>query len=654
MTSKKFDPRRRLGDGILQMNRKELCALVSELCSRIRSEVETGRYHGGIYPENISLHRDGSVAIGPARTSNWDKRELAFVAPELYWDGRATEASDVYSLGLLLYYGVTGKLPFDGESQNSQLTRMSGREIPAPEQAGKSLGEVIAKATRYRPSERYQTVEQLQAMVESCLGNRYLNVEDSSQELFHKEDEELSDIERILVSILAEGDAEEKKPLERPAPKKEPAPEQDEGKAPPEETNESILQDIMQEMQKPEEEFTAEFRELELAGAIPAEKPAPKRELSDEELAALVASVFGPPEQPEPEAPVQPPQPEIPEPVKEPVEGNTVVITPVENIRVYEPNPGRKESAPASGREPIPILKEEKTPDLEPIVPQTQVTTPLPQYARNAQQAQQEEVNKRRKRPVIWVLAMCALLIIAAIVANAMLRDISSRRRSDVVMTTPYAGDASGSVVVPTAPVIEGETPSYIYVPEGEGEEEAEAPAEETAPAETQAPAPEETEAPAQQEPEQAAVVEEPQEQEGTQPVTEKGVSTYQVIWSDMSWTEARDACVDMGGHLVVINDQEELNQVVALMNAEGLTRAWIGGHRENDEIVWETGEAVDFYPWGAGEPSYRDSYDDVEENYLMLWYLNGWVYNDSRNDPVADYPQWYSGAIGYVCEIEG
>ncbi|MBO5496958.1 MAG: C-type lectin domain-containing protein, partial [Oscillospiraceae bacterium] len=217
---------------------------------------------------------------------------------------------------------------------------------------------------------------------------------------------------------------------------------------------------------------------------------------------------------------------------------------------------------------------------------------------------------------------------------------------------------------VPTAPVIEGETPDYLYVPDTEGEEgEDESTAEEPATTEPtpavpeepapEEPAPEEPQEPAPEEPEQAAAVEN-QESEPMQPVTEKGVSTYRVVWSDASWTQARDACVEMGGHLVVINSQEELNQVVALLNAEGLTRAWIGGHREGDQIVWETGEAVDFYPWGAGEPSYRDSSDDVEENYLMLWYLNGWVYNDSRNDPVADYPQWYGGTLGYVCEIEG
>ena len=38
----------------------------------------------------------------------------------------------------------------------------------------------------------------------------------------------------------------------------------------------------------------------------------------------------------------------------------------------------------------------------------------------------------------------------------------------------------------------------------------------------------------------------------------------------------------------------------------------------------------------------------------VEYWYADGWVYNDSRNDPVADYPGAYSGTIGYICEFEG
>ena len=130
--------------------------------------------------------------------------------------------------------------------------------------------------------------------------------------------------------------------------------------------------------------------------------------------------------------------------------------------------------------------------------------------------------------------------------------------------------------------------------------------------------------------------------------------STYQVFIEDISWTDARAKCEALGGHLVVISDEAEFAKVVELARNSGVNKFWIGCHRVDGTLVWETTEEVSYYPWASGEPSYFDSYDGVSENYVMLWYADGWVYNDNRNDPVADYPGAYSGTIGYICEFEG
>ncbi len=128
----------------------------------------------------------------------------------------------------------------------------------------------------------------------------------------------------------------------------------------------------------------------------------------------------------------------------------------------------------------------------------------------------------------------------------------------------------------------------------------------------------------------------------------------YQFFTEDVSWTEAQQKCISLGGHLAVVSSAEELNEITALAAANNIQKVWLGCHRENGALVWENGETVDFYAWGRGEPSLYDSGDKVAEDYLLLWYFNGaWVYNDSRNDPVHDYPQMYSGQIGYVCEFE-
>ena len=150
-----FDPERALGEQLLEMNRDELCAFVGKLCLTIQAEVGARKYRGGLFPENISRDDEGSLGIGPGKLEKWKGQELEFIAPELYWDGTATPASDVYSLGLILWYGISGgKLPFEGDSPNAQLTRVSGKAIPAPENAGQRLGEVIAKACAFKPEDR--------------------------------------------------------------------------------------------------------------------------------------------------------------------------------------------------------------------------------------------------------------------------------------------------------------------------------------------------------------------------------------------------------------------------------------------------------------------------------------------------------------------
>jgi len=130
--------------------------------------------------------------------------------------------------------------------------------------------------------------------------------------------------------------------------------------------------------------------------------------------------------------------------------------------------------------------------------------------------------------------------------------------------------------------------------------------------------------------------------------------STYELVIEDVSWTQARDKCMEMGGHLAVVSTAEEFNKIVELAEENGVRKLWLGCHRIDGQLIWETTEQVEFYQWAPGEPSEYDWGDDVAEDYLLLWYHNGWYYNDSRNDPVADYPEMYRGQIAYVCEFDG
>ena len=127
MSERTFEPAKALGRSIASMDRQELCRFVIELCGVVSEEAGESGYRGGIFPGNIGTSESGEPVIGPGALRDWGGEELQYVAPELYWDGDCGPASDVYSLGLLLWYGLSGgKLPLEDESPAAQLSRRKG------------------------------------------------------------------------------------------------------------------------------------------------------------------------------------------------------------------------------------------------------------------------------------------------------------------------------------------------------------------------------------------------------------------------------------------------------------------------------------------------------------------------------------------------
>ncbi len=548
MSKMEFDPGKAIGDGLLSMDRQELLRFVAKLCLHLKAEVGSRAYRGGIFPENICVNDEGQYAIGPAKLEKWTGQELEFVAPELYWHGDASPAADVYSLGMLLYYALGGgKLPFEKATSSGQLARMSGKTLPAPKAAGKRLGQVMEKATAFHVSQRYQNPEELQVMLESCLDNKYLDGASGAEAVFRKDNEELSEIERMMVEIIEHSEEEEaEKPAEEPVPEKE------------------LSQEELAGLEKPE--------------------PLPKQE---EDLSAAVEEFFG-------SLSEQPAPADAPEEEAQTEKTETAAPEEQEDVRVYEPTHEKKD------RLPIPILTEEKNPELAPVVlqqtPRFTRTRPDPEQQ---QKVEQEVKMRRSRRPLAVVASLCLLLVIGALAVNLLWP--RSGRRPQI---NPTPDPQSYYEVTPVPQEQEGEN----------------------------------------QEPQAVTLPEDTQE-----------LPRYVVMTSDMSWTEAQSACREQGGHLAVISTREEFEEVTKLAAQQGLTYLWVGCHRVQGELTWETDEPVNFSYWANNEPSYYDPYDDVYEDYVMLCRVGDeWFYNDNRNDPAADYPEYYSGSMGFACEFEG
>ena len=133
--------------------------------------------------------------------------------------------------------------------------------------------------------------------------------------------------------------------------------------------------------------------------------------------------------------------------------------------------------------------------------------------------------------------------------------------------------------------------------------------------------------------------------------------SRYELVPGTYTWEEANQRCQEMGGHLVTITSQQEMDQIIALAEQNDCKYVWLGGYTSYnfDGSVfghWVTGEDFSFQAWGDGQPT-RTDMDGTPEWYIMLWYVHDqWRWNDQRNDPASASKPLNEHSC-FICEYE-
>jgi eukaryotic-like serine/threonine-protein kinase len=107
----------------------------------------------------ISHELRGSNAVRPSIVHH------AIMAPEILASGYTTKQSDIYQVGLLLYWMLTGESAIDMQANYAALAAQVGGGGPRKkaEQLGSPLGDLIAKMLRRRESFRYTTAREVWA-----------------------------------------------------------------------------------------------------------------------------------------------------------------------------------------------------------------------------------------------------------------------------------------------------------------------------------------------------------------------------------------------------------------------------------------------------------------------------------------------------------
>jgi hypothetical protein len=149
---------------------------------------EVGITHRDIKPANLLLDTKGTVKIldmGLARIESAGKEGMEltqsgsimgtcdYMSPEQALNTKHADArSDIYSLGCTLYYLLTGKTMYGGETAMEKLMAHQSNPIPAlrevrPE-VSKRVEAVYHKMVAKRPEDRYQTMQDGIADLEKC------------------------------------------------------------------------------------------------------------------------------------------------------------------------------------------------------------------------------------------------------------------------------------------------------------------------------------------------------------------------------------------------------------------------------------------------------------------------------------------------------
>ena len=172
------------------INQRKVAEIGSQVCQALSVAHKQDIIHRDVKPQNIMVQPDGNVkvmdfGIARAKNSTMDKTASVlgtahYISPEQAQGKDLTPASDLYSLGVVMYEAATGKLPFDGPDAVSVAMKQV-QEIPVPPSEIKpdidpGLEAIIMKAMSKNPGERFATAMEMRYALNDFLMGRPVNV----------------------------------------------------------------------------------------------------------------------------------------------------------------------------------------------------------------------------------------------------------------------------------------------------------------------------------------------------------------------------------------------------------------------------------------------------------------------------------------------
>ncbi len=166
---------------------QKVYAICEQIMSAVQYAHERGIIHRDIKPDNIMIDPSDTVylmdfgiaqmtAVPGLTQSHMTIGTPLYMAPEQMRSQPITTAVDIYSLGMLIYYMVTNRYPYDSDTPASLMT-LKLTEPPVPPRnytpdIPSSLETIILTALAIEPDKRYATVGQMRRALEKSLSDK--------------------------------------------------------------------------------------------------------------------------------------------------------------------------------------------------------------------------------------------------------------------------------------------------------------------------------------------------------------------------------------------------------------------------------------------------------------------------------------------------
>lgn len=172
------------------INIEEVIDIMKQLTSAISHAHQNHIVHRDIKPHNILIDRnfnvkitDFGIAMALSATSitqtNSVLGSVHYLSPEQARGGMANKKSDIYSLGIVMFELLTGRLPFSGESAVSIALKHLQSETPSVKRWNptipQSVENIVLKSTAKDPFHRYDSVDAMEDDLRTALDPSRMN-----------------------------------------------------------------------------------------------------------------------------------------------------------------------------------------------------------------------------------------------------------------------------------------------------------------------------------------------------------------------------------------------------------------------------------------------------------------------------------------------